>query len=119
MPCLKKCRCCLLSAASVVIFVFLVDAQVSKTPMLPATSNMVVTVVNENDVGVPSAEVSMRASGNSPAMHCETNFGGHCSFQAVPKGIYELSVAKEGYYLASGQAVLIGAEPEVKVRLSH
>ena len=119
MPCLKKCRCCLLSAASVVIFVFLVDAQVSKTPMLPSTSNMVVTVVNENDVGVPSAEVSMRASRNSPAMHCETNFGGHCSFQAVPKGIYELSVAKEGYYLVSGQAVLIGAEPEVKVRLSH
>lgn len=55
-----------------------------------------ITVVDENGVAVPAARVNLQSGGSS--LHCETDLAGHCHFQSLSPGNWEIQVEKEGYY---------------------
>ncbi|HUK47960.1 MAG TPA: hypothetical protein VLW06_10225 [Terriglobales bacterium] len=55
-----------------------------------------ITVVDENGVEVPAARVDLVSSAKS--LHCETDLAGHCHFENVSAGTWQLAVEKEGYY---------------------
>ncbi len=93
-----------------------VVAQQPSHPSVPAKVH--ITVVDENEVAVASARVLLRAAPTSPWLRCDTDFVGHCSFQGIEPGTYELRVEKPGFYVLD-QSIAIGQVPSVDVRLSH
>jgi hypothetical protein len=85
----------------------------------PAGENLLMTVVDENDVAVPSARVFLQSSLAVLQLKCETDFAGHGSFQGLVAGRYQLRVEKEGFYAVSPTPVQVGQTPAVDVKLSH
>src|SRR5215467_10957893 len=76
-----------------------------------------IAVVDENGVAVPSARVSLEATGQ-PSAHCETNFTGRCSLPGVVVGPYTLRVQKEGFYALEQAAVQVSPGGIVEVALT-
>lgn len=109
----------LLALASVVLFSFPAAAQAGNTSAPASPTTLLVTVSDENGVAVPGARVTVQTSPSTALARCETDFRGHCSFSNLPAGTYELLISKQGFYVVSGQAVQVGAVPEVAIRLSH
>ena len=85
----------------------------------PTGEPLLITVVDENDVAVPSARVFLQSSLAGFQLKCETDFAGHCSFQGLVAGGYQLRVEKEGFYALSPTPVQVGQTPAVGVKLSH
>jgi hypothetical protein len=88
-------------------------------PRAAPPANLLMTVVDENDVAVPSARVFLQFSPAVLQLKCETDFAGHCSFQGLVAGTYQLRVEKEGFYALSPTPVQVGQTPAVDVKLSH
>jgi hypothetical protein len=84
-----------------------------------AGEHLLITVVDENDVVVPSARVFLESSPTVFQLKCETDFAGHCSFQGLVAGSYQFRVEKEGFYALSPTPVEVGQIPAVDVKLSH
>lgn len=79
---------------------------------------VVVTVVDENGVAVPGAQVTVLPPGAAP-LHLWTDFAGHCTFR-LPENSqpYPLSVQKPGFYQASESAVDPGLSA-FRVTIAH
>lgn len=56
-----------------------------------AGENLLITVVDENDIPVPSALIFLQSSPGVLQLKCETDFVGHCSFQGLVADSYQLS----------------------------
>jgi hypothetical protein len=54
-----------------------------------------------------------------PALRCQTDFAGRCSFAALAAGTYALRVEKEGFYAAVESSVPIAAGSTIEVRITH
>ena len=78
----------------------------------------VVAVIDENGVAVPSARVSIRSS-TTHAIHCETDFIGHCLFPNLAPGPYDLRVEKEGFYAIDRPGMQIDAGAAIEVTMLH
>ncbi len=94
------------------------NAMSQQAPRPGSVAKVQVTVVDENDVALPYARVLLRAASTVPWQRCETDFVGHCSFQGIAQGTYELRVEKPGFYVLD-QNISIGQVPSVDVRLSR
>jgi hypothetical protein len=82
---------CLLSAAA--------QAQQAHSPVT-------VSVVDENGVSIPGAEITVMETGQpSPAHH--TDYAGQCSISPLSQNAYTLRAAKPGFY----ETVLTGLDP--------
>jgi len=84
-----------------------------------STRELIMTVLDENGVVVPSARVSLRVSTLSPEFHCETDFTGRCKLADLPPGTYRLRVEKTGFYTLITPDLQLGASREVEARLLH
>jgi hypothetical protein len=84
-----------------------------------AEPTLVITVVDENGVAVPSARVVLREATTKAAVRCETDFTGHCYFRGLASGDYRLQVEKQGFYALLNYALKAGETPGVDVRLTH
>lgn len=80
---------------------------------------LVVTVTDENGVGVGSARVTLQALPPAIPVRCETDFAGRCEFSSLPSGSYELRVEKAGFYAVFQSGLQAGATANVDVALSH
>lgn len=89
----------------------------SSGPANPS-KKLIITVTDENGVGVPSARVQLQGAPPAAPIHCETDFPGRCEFANLPAGIYQLTVEKAGFYPVTQSNVLAGAQ-NVDVTLSH
>jgi hypothetical protein len=95
-------------------------SQTTRRPGSPASGSvLVITVVDENGVAVPSARVLLHTANGSSTVRCETDFTGHCYVRNTPAGDYLLDVQKQGFYALSGYAVNTSQVPGVDVRLTH
>jgi len=80
---------------------------------------LVMTVTDENGVGVGSARVQLQGPPPGVPLRCETDFAGHCEFTNVASGTYELRVEKNGFYALVHPEVQIPATANVDVILSR
>jgi hypothetical protein len=80
---------------------------------------LVVTVTDENGVAVASARAQLQPPAPALAWRCETDFAGHCEFNNLSPGAYELHVEKIGYYASSQSLVQVDLTGNVDVTLSH
>ena len=89
------------------------------TPMSSSSSNLLITVTDENGVIVPYARVYLQSSPKTPPLICETDFAGHCEFRNLAPGQWQLRVEKPGFYVISGETVQVGQVSTADMTLSH
>ncbi len=77
-----------------------------------------VAVTDENGVAVRFARVFLQLP-SLPAVRCETNFNGRCSFPGLVPGQYQLRVEKEGFYATVQPVVQIAPNSTIEVVISH
>ncbi|HEX3662314.1 MAG TPA: hypothetical protein VHU89_12830 [Acidobacteriaceae bacterium] len=66
----------------------------------PADASVTLTVVDQNGVLVPSAQVTILEPG-LPAFRTITNYDGHCGWDLRQSAPYSLRVEKQGFYLTT------------------
>ena len=90
----------------------------------PAAANekyqLLVTVLDENGVAVPSARITLTAKG-PPALvvRGETDAAGRYDFTGLDGGTYQLRAEKEGFYAVTQDEVRVGETQATDVTLSH
>src|SRR5271166_4039118 len=83
-----------------------------------------IVVTDENGVAVSGARVFLRVqqtgtTAQSPALRCETDFNGHCSFPGLAEGAYQLRIEKEGFYELLQSSVQIAPGSTVEAVISR
>jgi TonB dependent receptor-like, beta-barrel len=81
-------------------------------------SRLLVIVLDENGIAVPSARVTLQPPSPALSRWCETGISGFCEFLRVPQESIQLRVEKEGYYSATS-SLDSAASSEVEVTLNH
>ncbi len=81
--------------------------------------NLLVTVLDENGLPVPTALAFLTNNQTRAAWRCQTDYAGRCRYSGLPPGIYALRVEKPGFYLLNVNAVDVRATPDVDVTLAH
>lgn len=95
------------------------------SPASNSSHKLEITVVDENGVAVPSAQVLLTpappATVAQPnlSLRCETDFAGHCTFTGLPLANFQLHVEKTGFYAAVMASVRPDLTAAVDVTLSH
>ena len=114
----RLCR----SAICLAVCICLVQVCLAQTATRPpgptSPQNILVTVIDENEVAVPSALVFLQASPEAVALRCVTDFAGHCEFSKLSAPAYQLRVEKQGFYAVTLATVQPGAA-HIEVTLSH
>jgi len=80
---------------------------------------LLVAVVDENNVAVPAAQVTLTEAGGPAVSRGETDHAGRRLFRDLHYGNYELRVAKEGFYEVIEKEVRVGETERAEVTLNH
>ena len=80
---------------------------------------MLVAVVDENNVAVPAAQVTLTEAGGPAVSRGDTDHAGRHLFRDLHYGNYELRVAKEGFYEVIEKEVRVGETERAEVTLNH
>src|SRR5215469_14873455 len=59
---------------------------------------LVIKVVDENGVAVPSAVVTVEGTGAQKTLKSETDYAGRIEFDGLDSGLYKIRIEKEGFY---------------------
>lgn len=80
-------------------------------------SSITLTVVDENGVGVPSAQITVSAPG-WPPLELQTDYAGRCTFQLQQYEPYSIRAGKPNFYQAS-QTGIDPADHSIRIVLAH
>ncbi len=97
---------------------FLTVAIVCCTAAAQTAPAPTIAVVDENNVAVPSARISLQ-TGSEPPARCQTDYTGRCSFPGLPPDTYKLHVEKEGFYALDQASVRVNPGAPLEVAISH
>ena len=115
---LHRLRTSAICLTGCIFLIHLALAQTATKPPGPKPSqSIVVTVVDENNVAVPSAFVYLQASPQAVALRCVTDFAGHCEFSNLSAAAYQLRVEKQGFYSAMLPTIETGIAANVAVNV--
>lgn len=95
----------------------LVPSEAAQVIPRPPSKALPVTVVDENGVAVSGARISLQPS--AEPLLCVTDFAGHCRFQNLSPGTYQLRVEKVGFYATVQPGIHAAEVANVDVTLSH
>ena len=80
-------------------------------------SRVILTVVDENGIAVPDAQVTMIEPGET-VIHLWTDYAGHCSFTPRQSAPYRIQVQKPGFY-QTAESGIDAALKSIRVVLAH
>jgi Carboxypeptidase regulatory-like domain len=84
-----------------------------------AGAKLTVTVSDENGGAVRFAIVQLVRPAPAAPSRCETDFVGHCEFNNLSAGSYQIRVEKTGFYAVSQSNVQVGVTANIDVTLTH
>jgi hypothetical protein len=85
----------------------------------PAGQDLLVTVLDENGVNVPSARLTLADQPNSFVQKAETDYAGRYQFSNLTPGVYTLKVEKEGFFVFNSNDVRVVETSNLEVTLNH
>ena len=85
----------------------------------PAGQDLLVTVLDENAVTVPSARLTLTDQTNSFVQRAETDYAGRYQFSNLAPGVYSLRVEKEGFFVFNSNDVRVVETSNLEVTLNH
>ncbi|HEY6447895.1 MAG TPA: hypothetical protein VIY53_15650 [Acidobacteriaceae bacterium] len=83
----------------------------------PPNGTIALTVVDENGLAVPQAQVTVERPGQS-SLHLVTDYAGRCFWNAPASGSFGLQVAKPGFY-ENRQTNIDSSDRTLRVVLTH
>lgn len=86
---------------------------------LQENQKLLVTVVDENGIAVPSARLVLAQEEKPLALKGDTDYAGRREFAGMASGLYSLRVEKEGFYAVVVREVRVGEVASVEVTLNH
>src|SRR5262249_15372488 len=99
--------------------------QSPSTAQGPAASRLLLKVIDENGVAVPSAVVSVEAAQSAPGpglrktLKGESDYAGHVDCGGLEPGTYKVKVEKEGFYAKTIEEALTEDGKAVEIVLDH
>jgi hypothetical protein len=88
-------------------------------PQQPHDQALLITVVDENAVAVPSARVILEKVQPPGVLRGESNYAGRYEFTNLLPGSYHLRVEKEGFYAVVQNDVPVGEVESLEITLNH
>ncbi len=85
---------------------------------VPEQTDLLITVLDENQVAVPGAQVTLTAADMGTSGRSETDYAGHCRFAGLDRVKYNVRVEKEGFFVLSLSEVDFGTG-QVELVLNH
>ena len=85
----------------------------------PAGQDLLVTVLDENGVAVPSAQLTLTEQVTSIAQKAGTDYAGRSQFTKLVAGLYSLRVEKVGFYEFNSSDVRVSEASSLEVTLNH
>ena len=80
---------------------------------------LLITVVDDTGVPVPSAQLILTSTENKSVFRGETDYAGRFEFGGLAPGPYELQVQKEGFYAVTSSEPQVGVTQKVEIILNH
>ena len=88
-------------------------------PQQLAGQDLLLTVLDENGVTVPSARLTLTDQPNSFVQKAETDYAGRYQFSNLTPGVYSLRVEKEGFFVFNSNDVRVVETSNLEVTLNH
>lgn len=88
-------------------------------PVQAGQRRLVVMVVDENGVAVPSARVTLTHGETQATVRGETDYAGRREFTGLAPGLYRVQVEKEGFYAVSLNDIRAGETQSLEITLHH
>jgi hypothetical protein len=88
-------------------------------PQQLAGQDLLVTVLDENGLTVPSARLTLTDQPNSFVQKAETDYAGRYQFSNLTSGVYSLRVEKEGFFVFNSNDVRVAETSNLEVTLNH
>ena len=88
-------------------------------PQQLAGQDLLVTVLDENGLTVPSARLTLTDQPNSFVQKAETDYAGRYQFSNLTPGVYSLRVEKEGFFVFNSNDVRVAETSNLEVTLNH
>ena len=88
-------------------------------PNNSAGQDLLVTVLDENGLPVPSAHLTLTDQPNSFGQKAETDYAGRYQFSKLTSGVYSLRVEKEGFFVFNSNDVRVAETSNLEVTLNH
>jgi hypothetical protein len=82
-------------------------------------AKLLITVVDENGIAVPSAQVSLELPDRHASVKGETDYAGRREVVNLTPGVYHLVVEKEGFYAVILNDVQVGETGRLEITLHH
>jgi hypothetical protein len=80
---------------------------------------LLVTVLDENGLTVPSARLTLSDQPNSFVQKAETDYAGRYRFSNLTPAVYSLRVEKEGFFVFNSNDVRVAETSNLEVTLNH
>ena len=81
--------------------------------------DLLVTVLDENGLTVPSARLTLTGQPNSFVQKAETDYAGRYQFFNLTPAVYTLRVEKEGFFVFNSNDVRVAETSNLEVTLNH
>ena len=88
-------------------------------PQQLAGQDLLVTVLDENGLPVPSARLTLTDQPNSFVQKAETDYAGRYQFSNLTPAVYTLRVEKEGFFVFNSNDVRVAETSNLEVTLNH
>lgn len=116
-PCLGRMKSATPAVLASLALLLISGAALARGEERPSHAPVQITVVDENGVAVPDAQVTIEEPGLTP-VRMWTDYAGHCTFTPQKNQAYKVHVQKPGFY----QATKTGVAPDLsalRVALAH
>ncbi len=88
-------------------------------PAAPVGYSLAVSVTDETNLPVESAQLTLTQNSTRQVFKSETNYSGQAQFSNLPPGQYQLEATKEGFYVLTVKSVQVGTTQKVDLILNH
>ncbi len=80
----------------------------ARSAAIPEQIELLITVLDENQVPVPGAQVSLTGTTTGTSRRAETDYAGHCQLSGLNPARYNVRVQKEGFFVLSLSDIDVG-----------
>jgi TonB dependent receptor/Carboxypeptidase regulatory-like domain len=92
------------------------------TPDVPeqrANQKIEITVLDENGVPVPAAQLTLVRLDTKAEVRGETDTKGRIGFNEMTPGLYRVKIEKQGFYASDSQDITVGQTDKFEMTISH
>jgi Carboxypeptidase regulatory-like domain/TonB dependent receptor/TonB-dependent Receptor Plug Domain len=84
-----------------------------------ANPKIEITVLDENGVPVPAAQLTLVRADTQAVVRGETDSKGRHRFSELTAGMYRVKIEKQGFYASDSQIITVGQIDKIEITINH